>query len=141
MLRRWRLETLDDQTMIDKYRQYAEACAQTDYGDKKSVRRHNQSAAGMRKIVEDVAKKGADAIEKLFPLLNEPECANWLAFQLLELAEVNQFTEARCLRIIKDIAAGEGAEAMGTQVWLTRWKDKSKTSSNKEDAPGQNPAR
>lgn len=78
----------------------------------------------MRNIVKKAAKKGNEAIVGLLPLLNEPTTANWLAFQILELADVNRFTEARCLSIIKSIAAGEGIEAMGSKTWLDRWEAK-----------------
>jgi len=107
--------------MMDKYKQYASICALTDYADKKSVRRHNQAANAMIKIVEQATQEGLPSIERLFPLLDDPICAKWLAFQLLERAKVNSDIKTKCLKIIGSIATGEGATAFGAKTWLNKW--------------------
>jgi hypothetical protein len=89
----------------------------------------------MIKIVEIAAQEGTDAIARLFPLLEEPLCAEWLAFQLLKRDEVTSDIKAKCLKIIESIAAGGGSDALGAQMWLKTWKPKSRQASNKEDAP------
>jgi hypothetical protein len=71
----------------------------------------------MRKIV---VEPGAE--EELLPLLEEPEAAQWLAFQLLELCKPLPEVRARCLTIIRGIAAGSGADALGAEYWLRDFK-------------------
>jgi len=85
----------------------------------------------MIRILEKAAQEGADAIARLFPLLDEPLCAEWLAFQLLKREEVTAEVKAKCLKKIESIAAGDGTEALGAQMWLNEWK---RQASNKEEA-------
>jgi hypothetical protein len=56
------------------------------------------------------------------PLLDEPEAAQWLAFQLLELCQPSPVVRERCLAIIRGLAAGSDADALGAQYWLRDFK-------------------
>ncbi len=109
--------------MIEKYRQFASICAETDYGDKKSVRRHNQAVDGMYKIIEAAAHQGQEAISAFIPLLDEPACARWLAHHLLERAAPQPKVEQQCLTIIESLAKGDGANALGEQYWLKKFRE------------------
>jgi len=60
--------------------------------------------------------------QELLPLLDEPESAQWLAFQLLELCQLSPEVRERCLAIIRKLAAGSGADAVGAQYWLRDYK-------------------
>ena len=102
---------------IDRYRNCAATCAATTYGSGASIRQHNAAANEMRKIA---AEPGA--AEELLPLLDEPESAQWLAFQLLELCQPTAVVRERCLAIIRELAAGSGADALGAQYWLRDFK-------------------
>jgi hypothetical protein len=102
---------------IDRYRKCVATCSVTDYGSGASVRRHNAAANEMREIVVEPG-----AAEELLPLLDEPESAHWLAFQLLELCQPSAVVRERCSAIIRRLAAGSGAGAHGAQYWLDDFK-------------------
>jgi len=69
---------------------------------------------------EIVAEPGA--ADELLPLLDEPESAQWLSFQLLELCQPSPTVRKKCLGIIRGLAAGSGADALGAQYWLRDFK-------------------
>jgi hypothetical protein len=71
----------------------------------------------MRRIVVEPG-----AADELLPLLDEPESAQWLAFQLLELSQPATEIHERCLAIVRHLAAGAGAMALGAQYWLRDFK-------------------
>lgn len=97
----------------ERYRKCVATCAATTYGSGAAVRRHNDAATEMREIMVEPG-----AAEELVPLLDEPEAARWLAFQLLELSEPSPAIRDRCLAIIRELAAGSSPEALGAQCWL-----------------------
>lgn len=101
------------ETRIERYRQCAAICAATEYGAGDAITTHNAAAIEMGRIA---AEPGAD--EELLPLLDEPESAKWLAFQLLELCSPVPEVAERCLRIIEELAAGSSTDAVGAQFWL-----------------------
>lgn len=110
--------------MIDEYRKCSDICALTDYGDKKSVRIHNKTVSQMYEIVKIASAKGPSEIEKLAGLLDEKKSTKWIAYQLLEVAELQSKIENKCLKIIESYAKGDDAEAMGASLWLEEWKKK-----------------
>ena len=67
----------------------------------------------MRQILVEPGAAG-----ELLPLLEEPESARWLAFQILELSQPSPAARERCLETVRGIAAGSGADALGAQLWL-----------------------
>ncbi len=111
-------------SQIDHYRTYAATCVATDYASKHSVSQHNAAADQMRAMVAEVYAAGPQVLAELLPLLDEPPSDQWLAFQLLELGEPEPAVVERCLSIIRRLAAGPGADAMGASMWLRDWEAK-----------------
>ncbi len=100
----------------DRYRACAATCAGTDYNSPASVRRHNAAANRMRGIIEEAAARGPAAVGELLPLLDEEPSARWLAFHLLELSPLPPAERERCLAVIRRLAVGSSAEALGADV-------------------------
>lgn len=78
----------------------------------------------MYRIVEDASSNGDAGVAELLPLLEEPESARWLAHQLLEGCIVSSMVEQKCLEIIRSLATGSSAEALGEQIWLKDYATK-----------------
>ena len=100
-------------------------CAETDYADKKSVRKNNSTVNEMYKILESISKSENQAdIQKFAELLNVEENRTnlWVATQMLEKLSVDKKTEQKALKIIKNVANGNGTEAMGFQIWLSEYQ-------------------
>jgi hypothetical protein len=102
---------------VDRFRKYAAVCATTAYGSGASVRRHNAAAQQMRQLVMEPG-----AAEELVPLLDEADAGQWLAFALLELSQPLDAVREKCLAIIRSLAAGSGADALGARYWLRDFK-------------------
>lgn len=98
---------------IDRYRACAAVCAAGDDGSAGSVRRYNEAASEMQRLAS-----APGGVEELLPLLDEPECRRWLAFQVLELGGPPADVADRCLAIIQEMAEGDGPEARGARKWL-----------------------
>jgi hypothetical protein len=113
----WNVRRLNMESRLNRYRKCAATCAATTYGSGASVRRHNAAATKMRQIVAETG-----AAEELLPLLDEPESGQWLAYQLLELCEPAPQVRDKCLAIIRRLATGSGADALGAQYWLRDFK-------------------
>ena len=110
--------------MIEDYRECAGICARTDYANKKSVRQHNRAADKMNKLFRAAVVKGPDGVSSLVPLLDEPECAKWLAIQFLGEPILEPNVKEKCLRIVEAIASGDDIDALGARHWLKDWKAK-----------------
>ncbi len=78
----------------------------------------------MRQIVAQAYSLGEGAVAELVPLIDEPPCDRWIAFQLLELGKPGHDTVNRCLALIRGLASGSGPEAMGASIWLRGWAEK-----------------
>ena len=102
---------------IDRYRECASICAATLYDSGASVRRHNAAVTVMRCIVVE-----PNSAEDLQLLLDEPESAQWLAFQLLELCNPSDDIREKCLATIRELAAGSNVTALGAAYWLRDFK-------------------
>jgi hypothetical protein len=100
-------------TRIDRYRVCVATCGTVDYSSDASVSRFNAASDEMRRIASEPG-----AAEELLPLLDEPESAKWLAFQILELCAPGPDVRERCLKTVRELAAGSDADAMGAQMWL-----------------------
>ena len=105
------------ESRVDRFRKFAAVYATTAYRSGASVRRHNAAAQKMRQIVMEPG-----AAEELVPLLDEPDAAQWLAFELLELSQPSDSVREKCLAIIQSLAAGSGANALGGRYWLRDFK-------------------
>ncbi len=111
----------------ERYLKLTKICAETDYADKKSVRKNNSSINEMYKILESISEsKNQTDIQKFAELLNVEENRTnlWVATQMLEKLNVDKKTEQKALKIIKNVANGNGTEAMGFQSWLSEYQIK-----------------
>jgi len=109
--------------MIEEYRACAAICAETNYSNKQSVRKHNQAVGKMYKIINVAISQGQEHVKALIPLLDEPLCAKWLAHHLLEKTIVEHGIEQKCLAIIESLASGNGPDASGEKFWLKNYRE------------------
>lgn len=113
-------------SLIDEYLALTAICAETNYDDITSVKRHNNSVKRMYEIVMAVGSGQADvSIEQFSALLDiaENKTNIWVAAQLLEKVKTDQVIEAKALSIIHQVAKGDGAEALGFTLWLKKWNN------------------
>ncbi|WP_298755225.1 hypothetical protein [uncultured Psychroserpens sp.] len=116
---------MDIEYLKERYLKLTKICAETDYADKKSVQKNNSAVNEMYKILDLISEsENQIEIQKFAELLNvEKSRTNlWVATQMLEKLNVDQKTEKRALNIIKSVANGSGADAMGFQSWLSEYK-------------------
>ena len=109
----------------ERYLKLTKVCAETDYADKKSVRKNNSAVKEMYKIVELISKNNNEIeIQSFAELLTvEDNRTNiWAAIQMLEKLSVDKKTEQQSLNIIKKVADGNEAGTMGYKSWLTDYK-------------------
>ncbi len=116
------MENIND--LIEEYRKCAEICAETDYAEKASVKRHNKTVDKMDSIVEKIVSKGTTAIEQFAVLLDEENTGHWLSFQFLDKEIAIPDVEKRCLSLIRNQASSKGTAAIGAKYWLKEWKQK-----------------
>ena len=109
--------------MINEYRECVRVCGEIDYADKSSVKRSNKAVYKMYQLVQAANDKGTEAVAELASLLNEPECAKWLAHQLVEKAAITKEIKNKCFAVVETLAKGESAEALGDRIWLKENRD------------------
>jgi hypothetical protein len=109
---------------IELYRIDAAICAATDHSSRAAVRRHNAAADRLRALVAEAYGAGPEQVAELYPLLDEAPSNRWIAFQLLELGVPPPDVAERCIKVIQQIASGQGAGAMGARIWLKEWSEK-----------------
>ena len=119
--------TIDN--LKEKYIKLTKICAETDYAEKKSVRKHNSAVNEMYRIVRSIAENNDEIeINNFTELLNVTENRTnvWVAPQILTELNVDKQTEQKALEIIKKVADGgsDNAEAMGFKMWLKDYKAK-----------------
>jgi hypothetical protein len=115
--------------LIEEYKMLTETCAATDYGDKSSVRTHNKSVDRMYEIVEAIGyEQTKETPEQFAGLLDisDNKTNLWAAIHILERLPTDSDTEDKALEIIRKAAQGDGADAMGYQLWLDDWNKKNK---------------
>jgi hypothetical protein len=113
--------------LIQEYLELTKVCASTDYADKKSVKTHNKSADRMNEIAEKISyEKTDDNIDDFEKLLDVTDNNTnvWTAVHILERIPVDKKIEEKALKIIKQQANGNSAEAMGFKIWLDNYKRK-----------------
>ena len=115
--------------MIEEYLAQAEAAERVDFADRKSVRRFNSASDRMRIIVDEVVSRGSEAVLKFACLLDRKPAAKWAAHHLVEKADLDQATLARCFARVEQAKAdaestGNLAEALGEEWWLNEWRAK-----------------
>ncbi|MEM9078703.1 MAG: hypothetical protein AAGC43_16805 [Bacteroidota bacterium] len=114
-------------SLKERYLKLTKICAETDYADKKSVGDNNSAVNEMYKVLESISEsKNQTDIQKFTELLNVEENRTnlWVATQMLEKLRVDKKTEQKALKIIKNVASGNGTEAMGFQSWLSEYQIK-----------------
>lgn len=102
-------------------------CLSTDYNSQEEIRQHNKAANQMREIVVNAQKEGEQSLAELIQLLDDPTANKWLAFQLLELCELQETDTKRCLAIIRRLATGSSTDVMGAELWLQAWAKNHRT--------------
>ncbi len=113
--------------LIQEYLELTKACASTDYADKKSVRLHNKSVDRMYEIAEKFGyEQTTETIDDFAKLLeiNENKTNVWAAVHILERIPADKKIEEKALKIIKNQAEGDSAEAMGFKIWLDNYQKK-----------------
>ena len=96
-------------------------CSETDYSEPSSVKRNNQAVDRMYEIVNSLV--GDDSILEFSKLLDESNynVNEWAAIHMLEKLDLDRKIERKALRIIKSVAKGNSAKAMGFESWLKRF--------------------
>ena len=113
----------------DEYRTCVEAWAATSDGiDRASIRRGNRAVDQMREIVRRAEEQGT--VLELVPLLDEPACARWLAYQLVEMASIDKALWERCIGIVEKDASRVDVNGLGARMWLKEWRTKREASSS-----------
>ena len=107
-----------------EYQKCAETCHNTDYGNRNSVRKHNEAVDQMYKIVENASNSDSDAISDLISLLEDEMTSKWIAHHLVEKGKIDRDTRKKCIKIIKRLAKGDSAYAFGEKTWLKEWNAK-----------------
>jgi hypothetical protein len=113
------------ENLKEKYLKLTKVCAETDYTDKKSVRKNNSSVSEMYKIIELISKnENGIEIQNFAELLTVEENRTnlWVATHMLEKLNVDKKTERQALKIIKKVAKGNGTDAIGYKSWLSEYK-------------------
>jgi len=113
--------------LIQEYLELTKVCASTDYADKKSVKTHNKSVDRMYEIAESIGyEKTTETIDDFAKLLdiNDNNTNVWTAVHIIERVPIDKKIEERALKIIKQQAEGNSADAMGFKIWLDNYKKK-----------------
>jgi hypothetical protein len=113
--------------LIQEYIELTKICASTDYGDKKSVSMHNKSVDRMYEIAEKIGyEKTDETIDDFVMLLNiiDNKTNVWTAIHILERVPADKTIEEKALKIIKQQADGDSADAMGYKIWLDNYRKK-----------------
>ena len=112
--------------LIDDYLTSAEAAAYVDYADEKSVMQFNARSDRMRAIVSKVVTLGQDSLIRFTSVLDKEPAARWAAHHLVEMADLDSKTLAKCFERVRQAklqaeAKGDLANAMGEEMWLKEW--------------------
>lgn len=80
----------------------------------------------MRAIAKEVVTLGQDALAIFATLLDKEPAAVWAAHHLVEMADIDSQTLAKCFERAKQAktqaeAQGDLANAMGEEMWLREW--------------------
>ena len=113
--------------LIQEYLELTKVCASTDYADKKSVKTHNKSVNRMYEIAEKIGyEQTIETIEDFAKLLEiiDNKTNVWTAVHILERIPADKTIEEKALKIIKNQANGDSADAMGFRIWLDNYKKK-----------------
>jgi hypothetical protein len=95
----------------------AQIHAAVDYGSTASVHAGNKAADEIRTTLL-AALDSPGGTDQVIGLLGHSVIASWPAYMALERATLTEFQRARCLSVIRSLAAGNGVESIGAKAWL-----------------------
>ena len=113
--------------LIQEYLELTKVCAATDYADKKSVKIRNKSITRMYEIAEKIGyEQTTENIDDFAKLLDITDNLTnvWTAIHILERVPADKTIEEKALKIIKQQADGDSADAMWYKIWLDNYKKK-----------------
>lgn len=115
--------------LIDEYVKTAKEAANVDYADKSSVRKFNAQSDRMRAIARTIVTLGNEAVVRFISVLDNEPAAVWAAHHLVELVDLDSQTLTKCFGRVRQAqlqaeAKGNGADAMGEEMWLKEWMAK-----------------
>src|SRR5690349_21333023 len=113
--------------LIDEYKILASNCQGTDYADKESVKRNNDSVASMYLIIDRIRDEfGRGGLKQLKTLLDIEDhgIKLWAATHLLARVTLDKLIEDKAFGIIEKVALGDDVIAVGYQYWIKDWKSK-----------------
>lgn len=107
--------------IIKRYIALAEICFNTDYADKKQVKKHNKSVDKMYEIVRQIENSQDMRTKNAFiQLLNLQDYRTdlWVSIHLLECMSVEDFIKEKALSVIKDYIKKDDENRAGLEFWL-----------------------
>lgn len=110
---------------IEEYRDLAAVCAETNFGNKLSIKRYCRAVERMNLIAEEIGYEGTGETKDDFIKLLEVEenkVKVLAAIHLLERIPIEKETEKEALKVIKKASQANKAEAIRYQVWLEEWE-------------------
>jgi len=113
--------------LIEEYKNLAKQCANTDYGDKSSVKLHNQSVDRMYEIVEAIGYELTEETPEQFCGLldiTENKTNLWAATHILDRLPIDKSIETKALSIIRQAAESDDINGMGFKIWLEDWNQR-----------------
>jgi hypothetical protein len=92
--------------------------AGTAYESKASVVKHNAAADEIRALVKDVGCSSASDLDEMLSLLSDESLQGWIAYGVLDQCSPSKVQRDRCIDVIREIAKGDGPEALAAEWWL-----------------------
>jgi hypothetical protein len=113
--------------LIEEYKTLTANCANTDYSDKLSVKKHNITVKRMYEIIDSIrGEKTNETIVEFKGLLDLTlnKTNLWAAIHLLERITLDTDLENKAIKIVEAAAKRNDNEAIGYQIWINEWKEK-----------------
>jgi hypothetical protein len=101
-----------------RLRQLAARVTNTDYGSRAAVAKHNAAADEIRELIRRVGCSSTADLDTLLSFLSDKVLRSWIAYGVLEQCPTSPSQRKRCVDVIRDLARGEGAEALAARLWL-----------------------
>ena len=109
--------------LICEYISAALELQDVDYADKKSVRKHNDSADRMRAIARQIEDERPDLKDAFCQLLfhENKSVRLWTAHYMLEVMRYADKSRANALREITVATQDDSVDGLGNKMWLAEW--------------------
>jgi hypothetical protein len=101
---------------IAKFIELSEVQASIEYERPSSVEVGNNASDSLRLISARLVESGR--AEELLEILDHKTAGAWVAYTVSEFPQIESKQKERCIRVIRDIAAGEEVESLGAKMWL-----------------------